>query len=69
VNEVFAGEMQIGVDPALLEKLSPPLVAQFFPQEEEGKLWMTTKLEGPLDGLTATTARSLSDANAEIAPE
>jgi hypothetical protein len=69
VNEEFAGEMQIGVDPALLEKLAPSLVAQFFPKEEAGKLWMTTKLEGPLDRLTAVTARSLSDAHAETAPE
>ena len=69
VNEEFAGEMQIGVDPALLEKLAPSLVAQFFPKEEAGKLWMTTKLEGPIDRLTAVTARSLTDAHAEITPE
>ena len=69
VNEEFAGEMQIGVDPALLEKLAPSLVAQFFPKEEAGKLWMTTKLEGPMDRLTAVTARSLTDAHAEITPE
>ena len=69
VNEEFAGEMQIGVDPALLEKLAPSLVAEFFPKEEAGKLWMTTKLEGPIDRLTAVTARSLTDAHAEITPE
>lgn len=59
---VFSGELQIGADPALLQKLAPPVLERFFPKLEEGKRWMVAPLDGGFERLTSDLARELTAA-------
>jgi hypothetical protein len=60
----FAGELEIGADPALLQKLTPAVQDRFFPKSEGGKRWLTTPLEGAeYDRLTSALAREFTAAH------
>ena len=60
----FDGQLEIGVDPVLLQKLAPAVVDRYFPNSEGGKRWITTPLEGAeYDRLTSTLAREFTAAH------
>jgi hypothetical protein len=60
----FAGELEIGADQALLQKLSPAVSVRFFPKSQGGKRWMSVPLEGAeYDRLTSTLAREFTAAH------
>lgn len=67
-EEKFSGSLQIGVDPALLQKLAPSVLAEYFPKEEEGKRWLTTPLEGGAERLTSLVSHGLSAAHDAAGP-
>lgn len=59
----FKGELEIGVDPALLFKVAPEVQDRFFGRQEDGKRWMTVPLEGGYERLTADLAREFTEAH------
>lgn len=59
----FVGELHIGADPALLQKLTPAVQDTFFARTEAGKRWLVTPLTGEFDRLTSVIARDLAAAH------
>ncbi len=58
----FRGEMKLGADPALLGKLPPELLAEWFATESAGKRWITIPLEGSLRELTEAQSLAMAQA-------
>ena len=52
----FSGTLDIGCNPALLQKAPEAVRTGFFQSESGGKLWISTPLVGPLDDLTKALA-------------
>lgn len=59
----FSGQVKIGVDPALLQRMAPSVRADFFAEKAEGKEWMAVPLEGIMEQLTENTAKQLMAAH------
>lgn len=62
-QDQFSGQVKIGVDPALLQRMAPPVRARFFAEKAEGKEWMAVPLEGVMEQLTENTAKQLMAAH------
>jgi hypothetical protein len=58
----FSGTLQIGCDPALLQRAPAAVVSAFFKPEADGKLWISTPLEGPIETLTKEVSGELLQA-------
>lgn len=59
----FSGQLKIGSDPALLQRLDPGVRTRFFTEKAEGKEWLTTPLTGIMEQLTEETAQELMTAH------
>jgi hypothetical protein len=62
-DSMFSGQLELGVDPALLQKLAPEVQDQFFPASAEGKRWISVPLEGDHEQLTVALAREFTAAH------
>jgi hypothetical protein len=58
----LSGEIQFGIESERVDKLPQSVIAQFFPTERDGKLWMTIPLSGSVNRVTADQARDLMKA-------